>query len=298
MPDLRFSVVIPTYNRYTLLRQCLQALQEQTYPAYEIIVVDDASSDETPHTLPKEFPTVRYIRLPQRSGPATARNVGIQTASGDIVAFTDDDCRVPPYWLETLAEAFTEHPDVVGVGGYQEAPDEILEKDIFAQAEQFMRAQRWQGRHIAPQKGGFEVPGFGTNNAAYRREVLLSVGGFDETFTSAAAEDTDLKWRICEQGYQLLYLPLKVDHYHTETVGSAWRRHIYRGIGAYDFGKKRGKAPSLVRIALRSIKRTLRLGKHLVQTDPRIAFIVYMKSMADVVGQYRAWQNDDERKFL
>jgi glycosyltransferase involved in cell wall biosynthesis len=96
------SAVVPTFNRIATLRQTLTALAAQDYPDYEIIVVDDGSSDGTGDVVTREFPAVRYVRQPNR-GPAAARNVGIRAALGDIVAFTDDDCLPPVDWLSRLA---------------------------------------------------------------------------------------------------------------------------------------------------------------------------------------------------
>ncbi len=298
MSDIRFSVVVPTHNRYTLLRQCLRALHEQTYPPHEIIVVDDASTDETPDALPREFPNVRYVRLPTQQGPSVARNTGIRMAEGDVIAFTDDDCRVPPDWLAQLANAFLAHPDAAGVGGYQEAPDDVLRTNIFAQVERIKRSRRWKGREKTPQKGGFEVPGFGTNNAAYRREVLLTIGGFDETFTYAAGEDTDLRWRICEAGYTLVYIPLKVEHYRTfsYTLHSLWHQYTHRGFGQYEFEMKRGRAPSFRRLVARAIKRTLAFWRDMCSLGFRKAAIIYLQGIANVWGQYRAWKEYHQRK--
>lgn len=229
---MKISVVIATYNRRESLRRCLQAITGQELAASEIIVVDDASNDGTRTMVSQEFPGVRYIRLEENRGPAVARNCGIFAAEGDIVAFTDDDCSPPTDWLRKLADGFARYPDVAGVGGYQEAPEALLRTSAIADAEHVMRLKRWGKRAFSEQIGGLEVPGLGTNNVAYRRNVLLKLGGFDEAFPVAAGEDADLKLRIAQQGYRLLYLPVKVEHYRAYTLSHQWHASVRRGIGA------------------------------------------------------------------
>jgi glycosyltransferase involved in cell wall biosynthesis len=172
------SVVVPTYNRAVTLRQCLAALAVQDYAGpWQAIVIDDGSTDETPDVL-RSFPDFVYLRQANR-GPAAARNRGIQEARGEIVAFTDDDCLAPPDWLSRLADGYLRYPHVTGA---QEV------------------------------EGGFDCPAGGANNLSYRRDRLLEVGGFDESFPFAAGEDADLKLRICQRGARLLYAPVCVLH--------------------------------------------------------------------------------------
>jgi glycosyltransferase involved in cell wall biosynthesis len=226
---VKFSVVIPTYNRAATLRQTLTALMAQDYPDYEIIVVDDGSTDDTRAMIAREFPQVRYI-YQQNRGPAAARNRGIAHARGEIIAFTDDDCVPPRDWLARLADGYARYPDVVGVGGYLEAPDEVLQRAPLARYERFIarRVFRVSEREYV---GGFECPAGGTNNIAYRRAILERVGGFDESFPYAAGEDADLKWRICQLGARLLYVPVKMTHLQTYTWESFKRQARVRGKG-------------------------------------------------------------------
>ena len=284
---MNISVVIATHNRKEKLRVCLTAVTHQTHPASQIIVVDDASSDGTGKMIAAEFPQVEYARLETNRGPAAARNRGIQLAKNEIVAFTDDDCQPPSDWLEQLAAGFTAYPEAVGVSGYQEAPAELVQNNPIARAEHLSRLQRWGANAHCLQFGGYEVPGFGTNNVAYKRRILLETNGFDETFPVAAGEDADLKWRIAQKGYKLLYLPLKVEHHRAYTWRAEWHSSVRRGIGAYYFEGKRGRPPHLGRI-------TLRLGKRLVQFFPDLAHLPWpvpvvnlISRLGDVWGQYQ-----------
>ena len=282
---MRISVVIPTHNRKALLRRCLAAVTQQDYPHYEVIVVDDGSTDGTEAMVRNEFPQVRYLRQEPNRGPAAARNRGIEAATGEVVAFTDDDCIVPTDWLSALAQGFRRWPEVAGVGGYQEAPEEILQTNAVARAERAMRLRRWGERAGMEQLGGNEVPGLATNNVAFRRDVLLEVEGFDEGFPVAAGEDADLKLRIAQRGYQLLYIPLKVDHYREYTCRAQWRMHLRRGIGVHYFEAKHGTAPGLGRVVLRLLKRTALFLTDLWALPWDVAAIIYLGQVADCAGQ-------------
>jgi glycosyltransferase involved in cell wall biosynthesis len=264
---VKFSVVIPTYNRAATLRQTLTALMAQDYPDYEIIVVDDGSTDDTRAMIAREFPQVRYI-YQQNRGPAAARNRGIAHARGEIIAFTDDDCVPPRDWLARLADGYARYPDVVGVGGYLEAPDEVLQRAPLARYERFIarRVFRVSEREYV---GGFECPAGGTNNIAYRRAILERVGGFDEAFPYAAGEDADLKWRICQLGARLLYVPVKMTHLQTYTWESFKRQARVRGKGRVCFDAKHRAKPTRVRAVLRLLRRWLVLPREWLDAEYR-----------------------------
>jgi GT2 family glycosyltransferase len=293
----KFSVIIPTHNRKILLRRCLEVVTRQGYPYYEVIVVDDGSTDGTIEMVKQDFPQVRYIRQERNRGPAAARNRGIEAATGEIVAFTDDDCIVPSDWLSKLAEGFCKWPDVAGVGGYQEAPGKFIHANTVAYADHLMRLCRWREGAHTEQLGGNEVPGLGTNNVAYRRDVLIEVGGFDETFPVAAGEDADLKLRIAQREYRLLYIPLKVSHHREYTMRAQWRMYLRRGIGAYYFETKHNKAPGMRRILLRFLKRSLLLVADFWSLPWRVAGVIYLSRLADCFGQFQAAQRLTSRRL-
>ncbi|TML82570.1 MAG: glycosyltransferase [Actinobacteria bacterium] len=185
------SVVVPSHERPLRLLWLLNALEEQTIPPdrWELIVVHDSRSEDTVSLL-REHPLAKRVslrerRLPPGSGPAPRqRNVGWRMASGPCVAFTDDDCRPEPDWLEALLAASRANPGAIVQGATRADP---FEADVLA----------------APHHRTIVVdpPGpFGqTCNILYPREVLEQMGGFDELLASSG-EDADLLWRARAAG--------------------------------------------------------------------------------------------------
>ena len=211
------SVVIPTFNRARLLREVLESLFEQNFdPArYEIIVVDNASTDETPRMMeelkrsaPCRF-TYRY--LTEDHGPTGARNLGVALASAPIVAFTDSDCRTHPDWLARGTEAFT--GDVAFMTG-----------TVLPKPDQRVRFFSGFQHEVTREHASYP-----TCNAMYRRDLFLEMGGFDENlyFTTVfndkpvECSDTDLAWRIKNRGGRNAFVPEAIG-YHDVGVREPW----------------------------------------------------------------------------
>ncbi len=219
-----FSVVIPTHNRKHLLRRCLRAVLAQDYPHYEVIVVDDGSTDGTGEMVLREFPSVRYIRQEVSRGPAAARNRGIEAASGEIIAFTDDDCLVPESWLHSHRQYY-EDPRVGGVGGLQitASPNFVEQFQISHYLDIYTQFRRVS--HPT------EARGFGTNNLSVRKEVFDRAGLFDEAFITGS--DPEFVRRALAVGYIFIQDPnLRVEHLRVDTWRSYLRTRFRRGCGS------------------------------------------------------------------
>lgn len=188
------SVVVPTYQRPDLLNRCLSALFSQTMEPslYEVVVVDDGPTGDTRQTVVawalKSGPSVRYLPNAGRHGPAAARNKGWQAARGELIAFTDDDCIPSPDWLTAGVAAFAD-ATVQGVSGRIVVPIPSVPTDY---------------EHTV---AGLERGPFATANCFYRRTALSAVGGFDERFTVAWREDSDLEFALRARGYRLIRRP-------------------------------------------------------------------------------------------
>ncbi len=221
---LRVSIVIPVYNRASLIGPVIEALLDQTYKPFEIIIVDDGSTDNTERIVSSY--QVKYIYQENR-GPAAARNRGFRESGGDIIAFIDSDCIAKKDWLENLIKGFDFAEVGAVAGSYDIAnPESLLSRLIHEEI-------KW--RH-----SGFKryIRAFGSYNVAIRREVFEKVGGFDETYRTASGEDNDLSYRILKAGYKIRFMPdALVAHYHTENLfkylkeqyrHAFWRMKLYK----------------------------------------------------------------------
>jgi glycosyltransferase involved in cell wall biosynthesis len=183
-------VVVPTRDRPARLGALLRSLSDQTVPVgrFEVVVVDDgsASSPELPN-LP-DFP-VKLLRHPHARGPAAARNTGWQSADGALVAFTDDDCRATPGWLQALLDEWAKDGARVVQGRTEPDPEELNAGGPFVRTQS-----------IAGPTGLYE-----TCNIAYPRELLDQLGGFDESFRHACGEDVDLGRRAVKAGAKVVF---------------------------------------------------------------------------------------------
>lgn len=183
---LEVSVIIPSRNRRPDLALCLSALAAQDFPKekFEVIVCDDGSTESLGEVVDAAKRTGLQVRCARQNpkGPAAARNLGIHNARAGIVAMTDSDTLPQETWLRKLLEALQEHPDAVGVEGKVYAENE----DEFGPL----------GEGPANKSGGVYL----TCNCAYRRDALIEVGGFDESFPYPAYEDTELAARMIQIG--------------------------------------------------------------------------------------------------
>ncbi len=211
-----YSVIVPAYQAAGSLRSCLEALCAQTVAreSYEVIVVDDGSTDATA-TIARDA-GVSVITQPN-AGPAAARNRGAAAAQGE---FTDADCAPVPGWISALVTPFSD-PSVAGAkGAYLTRQRSAVPR--FTQLEYQERYDRMAGRET--------IDFIDTYSAAYRRDVFLANSGFDSVFPTASVEDQELSFRLAEKGYRLVFAPdAQVYHRHNPTVRAYVRRKFYIG---------------------------------------------------------------------
>lgn len=234
--SLTCSVIVPVYNGAAIIIRCLDALADQSLSVeqYEIIVVDDGSTDETAncvHAWKKQNPTVRLGLIQQENaGPAAARNHGAKKANAPLLLFTDGDCAPASNWIEVMCSSYrndedgeqsTETQAVIGSkGAYLTAQTGLV--PLFVQAEYEDRYDRMSGLS--------QIDFIDTYSAAYRRDIFLANDGFDAIFTTASVEDQELSFRLASKGYRLVFNPdARVYHIHDENIGEYWRRKYYIG---------------------------------------------------------------------
>ncbi|MBI1878942.1 MAG: glycosyltransferase [Chloroflexi bacterium] len=213
------SVIVPAYNATSTLPACLGALQKQTVPrsSYEIIVVDDGSTDETAEVA-RSF----GIRLVSQTntGPAAARNQGARLAHAPILLFTDADCTPAPNWIAQMLLAF-EDPHVIGAKGvYDTRQREVVAR--FVQLEYEDRYDRMRDLD--------QIDFIDTYAAGYQRDIFLQMGGFDTTFPTASVEDQEFSFRLAKTGQRLVFAPqARVFHLHDRTMAEYFRRKYWIG---------------------------------------------------------------------
>jgi glycosyltransferase involved in cell wall biosynthesis len=216
-PPPRFpkvSVVVATYEGERTLRHCLDSLQRLNYPNYEVILVDDGSTDATPRIV-LDHPGVRYFRHEKNLGLSVARNTGIAAATGEIIAFTDSDCRADPDWLYYLVCDLLDSK-FAGIGG----PNLLPPEDSLV-ASAVMASPGGPAHVMLTDRQAEHIPGC---NMAFYKWALAQIGGFDPIFHKAG-DDVDVCWRLQQAGMKIGFsAPAFVWHYRRSTVRNYLRQ--------------------------------------------------------------------------
>jgi GT2 family glycosyltransferase len=191
---IRLSVIVPVYNNPGDLRECLTALAAQSIPEMEIVVVDDASTDDTASVAARLG--VRVTRLQKNSGPAAARNHGAREARGEILFFVDADVVPGPRTVDRIVSIFADRRDVAAVfGSYDASP----------RAPGVVSRYRNLLHHYVHQHGQADASTFWAGCGAVRREAFNAVGGFDDArFPRPSIEDIELGQRLRQAGHRIL----------------------------------------------------------------------------------------------
>jgi len=212
-PAPRVSVVVCAYNGAATLEECLRSLTALDYPDFEVILVDDGSTDHTPQ-IAAAFPKVKYIRQENR-GLGVARNVGASAATGQIIAYTDSDCVADSTWLTYLVRAMIEqNADAIGGPNITPASDHWLARCVSVSPGNPCHV-------MINDRDAEHVPGC---NMAFQRDSLLRLGGFDSQFRQAG-DDVDICWRFLDAGMKIAYAPAAlIWHHRRSTVGAYLRQ--------------------------------------------------------------------------
>jgi GT2 family glycosyltransferase len=214
----RASVVVCSYNGGQTLDACLRSLLQLDYPDYEVILVDDGSTDDT-RAIAARFPEVRAIHQVNR-GLSVARNVGLRAATGEVIAYTDSDCVVDPDWLTLLVHQL-QTTGAAAVGGPNLSPDD-------GRVAACVGASPGQPTHVLESDQVAEhIPGC---NMAFRREALEAVNGFDPVFRTAG-DDVDVCWRLQQAGVWITYAPGALVWHHRRQTPTAYLKQ-QAGYGA------------------------------------------------------------------
>lgn len=202
---MKLSIIIPCYNSAATIANQLEALGRQrwSYP-WEIIVVDNDSTDETPAILQqyqRKLPHLRWVIARERQGAAYARNVGVKEALSDALAFCDADDEAAPGWVAAMGEALQQYDCVAG----RLEAEKLNAPDILK-------------RRQCPQENGLQeyqyppfLPHAATSNLGVKKSVHQTVGCFDESLLRLS--DTDYCWRLQLAGFEIHFIPEALIHY-------------------------------------------------------------------------------------
>jgi len=215
----RVSVVVCSYNGAATIHDTLEGLRNLDYPDFEVIVVNDGSTDSTPDIV-SEYPSVKLVATENR-GLSNARNTGIETADGDLVAFIDDDAYPDSLWLKYLILSLSEEENCVGVGG-PNLPPPSEDWRIVAMGH----APGGPNPVLVSDMSAEHVPGC---NMLFRKEALIEVKGFDSRFRTAG-DDVALCWRLIDKGGRIAYSHSAILwHHRRSSTKRYWKQQVGYG---------------------------------------------------------------------
>jgi glycosyltransferase involved in cell wall biosynthesis len=265
------TVVVPTHNRPDSLKRCLDSLAAQeTDEPIEILVVDDGSDDAGPVAdAVARISRARLIRQ-ARKGPAAARNVGVQAATGSVICFTDDDCEPEPRWVAGLARALDRGEDVVTgttTNGGAHNP--------------FALASRLVVDYFTEHSS---VP-FAASNNLGATALLLRAIPFDESYGDAGGEDREWCERLSAMGYRIARDPgAVVVHNEPLTMRAYVKQHVRYGRGSYHYHRTASGRRGLERPGFYAS--VIRQG---FSSGPSVGLLVATAQLATAVGYVREW---------
>jgi glycosyltransferase involved in cell wall biosynthesis len=279
------SVVVCTRDRPDSIGHTLASIAAQTYPHFELLVVDQSRDDST-RTQVESFrdriPRVRYLRL-ERPGLSRAYNLGIDGCSGELIAFTDDDAVAPPDWLQNIATAFSHYPEVSLLYGQVLLPSELAERenrDGVTPSLPIPRRRQLDSDH------GFEVFGMGANFAA-RRQLFVQIGGFDEVLGGGgplqSSQDFDFAYRVFKGGLSTLLEPEVIVHHYGFRPHDEWPATVRSygiGVGGFYFKHVRLGDMYAARLLFSTLLTSAgRLGKRLLTRKPAATQWTYLANI-------------------
>jgi len=236
------SIVIPTRNNSSTIKYLLDSLKIQSFKDFEVVIVD-SSIDNTP-IIASQYNFVKIIKCPPL-GANLARNIGINNAKGEIIAFTDGDCRVEKDWLKNIYTFFKKNPEIHVVGGSVYTAKE-LRGNIIAD---YYNDALWPMMPIYSHEMEVKIDNFhlirppNSNNLSIRKKIFENKLFFDENFRGGY-EETELLWRILLRGYRVKVSPkICVEHFHTKSLSKLLKRAYNYGRGHYIFLRKYRNSP-------------------------------------------------------
>ncbi len=208
----KVSVIIPTKNRSALLAEAIERIESQTVPReqYEVIVIDNDSTDDTRQVLEQKARTYSNLKygLQEKRGPAATRNAGLRLANAEVVLFIDDDVQAAHSLVQAHFECHQRIPNASVIGAVEIPWDNTTDPFL-----RYLRDHRILNPYT-PSKGPIDFSYYHTCNVSTPTNVLLNVGGFNESFQIPAMEDIELGYRLEKAGSRMVFAPdAKAVHY-------------------------------------------------------------------------------------
>lgn len=225
------SIIIPNWNGLHHLKVCLQALCKQQFEQFEVILVDNNSTDGSQKFVKENYPEFQVIELKENQGFTGACNAGYAAAQGEIILLLNNDTEVEPEWLSAIVDAFQRYPEAGIIAS------KILlfdQRDHFHTAGDFYRINGIPGNRGVWQKdiGQYDqeefIFGACGGAAAYRRSLIDDIGFLDENFYFSC-EDVDISWRAQLAGWKVLYVPTAVVYHKLKASGGNKTASYYDG---------------------------------------------------------------------
>ena len=267
--EATFTVAVCTRDRIEDLTRCLESILalrgHDAEPRFDVLVVDNAPSDSRTEALVRTLPRVAYVREP-KPGLDFARNRALAEATGDFVAFVDDDTVLDRGWFEGLLEAVGENPDAAIVTGAVVAQELETEAQILFEHHGGFRRDFEKLRYQGPELPGNPLYPVGAGlfgagaNMVVRREAVLALGGFDEALDTGpplpGGGDLDIFYRVVNAGLPLVYEPrMLLFHKHRRDLDGLRRQYWTWGTGFMAFVSKTYAAEPAQRAKLRRLLR-------------------------------------------
>ena len=212
---IEISVVIPAYDAETTLGSCLDSLRKQTVKPFQIILVDDCSTDRTASIASEAG--IEIVPFPRRVGPALARNAGARKAEGDILLFLDADVTVPSDLIARISDYFDTDSSTVAV--------QTVYSPLCPAEDMVSRYQNFYYFHALARIKGNSISTFATWCTAVRKDTFIEIGGFNTSIPEPTVEDEELGYEIADRGQKIaLAKDIQVTHLASYTISQFTRR--------------------------------------------------------------------------
>ena len=275
----KISVIVPTCHRNDLLALCLDCLAPgtQTLPPeqYEVIVTDDGSRSTAQQLVESSYPWVRWVQGPRR-GPAANRNHGAQAATGEFLAFTDDDCLPKTGWLEAYASALTPNTAVYEGKTTCEAG---ITSPLYQAPINLTGGCLW------------------SCNFLIQACLFRQLGGFDMQFAMPAMEDVDLHERLCQRGDTIVFVENAIVDHPPRRINSGWKTgRMYEA--KVQYWNKRGQYRHSFVAYIKHIKHQLHLIRQfgLHRDLLPVCYALLMESFY-VIPRLPSWEKKYQKRY-